>query len=36
MLTGEKAESHMYAPMVADADQEPAFLKKLGQLNNNW
>ncbi len=35
MLTGEKAEYHIYAPMVADTDQGQAFMNKLGQLNNN-
>ena len=35
-LTGEKAEYHIYAPLVADTDQGPEFRKKLGQLNNNW
>jgi heme-degrading monooxygenase HmoA len=36
MLTGEKAEYNIYAPMVADAGQGQVFMKKLGQLNNNW
>ena len=35
MLTGEKAQYNIYAPMVADTDQGQAFMKKLGQLNNN-
>jgi heme-degrading monooxygenase HmoA len=35
-LAGEKTEYNIYAPMVADTDQGPAFRKKLGQLNNNW
>jgi heme-degrading monooxygenase HmoA len=36
MLTGEKAEYNIYAPMVADTDQGQAFMEKLGRLNNNW
>jgi heme-degrading monooxygenase HmoA len=35
MLTGEKTEYNIYAPMVADTDQGQAFIKKFGQLNNN-
>ena len=35
-LTGEKTEYNMYAPMVAHTDRGQTFMKKLGQLNNNW
>ena len=35
-LTGEKTEYNIYAPLVAHTDPGQAFLKKLGQLNNNW
>jgi heme-degrading monooxygenase HmoA len=36
MLTGEKAEYNIYAPMVADTDEGQAFMKKLGPLNSVW
>jgi heme-degrading monooxygenase HmoA len=35
-LTGEKTEYNIYAPMLADKDQEQVFLKKLGKLNIDW
>jgi len=36
MLTGEKTEYNIYAPMVAETDEGQAFLKEPGQLNNVW
>jgi heme-degrading monooxygenase HmoA len=36
MLTGEKTEYNIYAPLLADTDQGQAFMKKLGQLNSVW
>ena len=36
MLSGEKAEYTMYAPMVARPDKGQLVYKKIGHLNNLW
>ena len=36
MLTGEKTEYNIYAPLVADIDHGPDLMKKLEQPNREW